>query len=185
MSYWLMYIVDVGSTVDVYIIYIIDTMNFTLHFGEKMHFFYLACKMLLCSFDHTECVEGVHHTAIGIHVLGSNICEKHETAANSQTPLINMLIYWYHVCWLSKYFTSCQTGQTLGNTFKVNRVGRPIRVYRRMDARFNTCCTSVAAQGIVLRVRIVLLKSTEDIKISSGQFVNHQLVSQISNCPNT
>lgn len=37
-----------------------------------------------------------------------------------------MLIYWYHVCWLSKYFTSCQTGQTLGNTFKVNRVGRPM-----------------------------------------------------------
>ena len=49
--------------------------------------------MLLCSFDHTECIEGVHHAAIGIHVLGSNICEKHKTAANSQTPLINMLNY--------------------------------------------------------------------------------------------
>ena len=148
----------------------IDTMNFTMHFFFVNALLYLPSKLLLCSFDHTECIEGVHHAAIGIHVLGSNICEKHETAANSQTPLINMLIYWYHVWWLSKYFTSCQTGQTLGNTCKVNRVGRPIRVY----PRFNTCCTSVAAQGIVLRVRIVLLKSTEDIKISSGQIVNHQ-----------
>lgn len=85
--------------------------------------------MLLCSFDHTECIEGVHHAAIGIHVLGSNICEKQKTAANSQTPLINMLNYVDILvsCVLAvKYFTSCQTGQTLGNTFKVNRVGRPM-----------------------------------------------------------
>ena len=179
-------VVDVGSTVDVCILYMDTVRHYEFHNAQcaSMHFKPSLIK-LLCSFDHTECIEGVHHAAIGIHVLGSNICEKHERAANSQTPLINMLIYWYHVCWLSKYFTSCQTRQTLGNTFKVNRVGRPIRVYRHMDPRFNTCCTSVAAQGIVLRVRIVLLKSTEDIKISSGQIVNHQLVSQISNCPNT
>lgn len=82
-----------------------------MHFGSLL--------MLLCSFDHTECIEGVHHAAIGIHVLGSNICEKHETAANSQTPLINMWIY-------SNIVVACVLAPNGPNTWKHSQ-GEPSR----------------------------------------------------------